>query len=210
VADSMMEFYMQPELNTGKNNGNDPHDCFKCTELGNNLHHAFTELSSLQVINELLFKELEGTTAKLQVTSGIVMSMKADETRKSWRLTKCKEYGSEGHGSTGENNNVKCTHTPYPPVHTNNRYDILLNFVDYTSSKKDVAFVIKKINKSVKMNQKTCHDTRKTQTRHQTKRRIREPEKVMKQYGQKPVNVQEDYTKSKKYFNYYKMLCFSF
>jgi hypothetical protein len=104
-------------------------------------------------------------------------------------MTKCKEPGS-----TGENDKVKCVHIQYLPIPINNRYDVSLHLRDYPSSKVDVAI---QENKLVKKNQKTCHDTRKTQTGHNTKHCTGEPGNVMNQYGQIPVNIQEDYTKPK-------------
>jgi hypothetical protein len=59
MAVSVSGCYMQSDLNVCNQDVNDPLTCFNCTELRNSLHSALTELSSLQVINKLLFKELE-------------------------------------------------------------------------------------------------------------------------------------------------------
>jgi hypothetical protein len=80
-----------------------------------------------------LFKVAEETTAKLEVMSDIAKDQKADETRNRWCMTTCKECGS-----TRENDKVNCVHTPYLPIPTDNRYDVLLNLRDYPSSKEDV------------------------------------------------------------------------
>jgi hypothetical protein len=74
---------------------NDPLTCFNCTELRNSLYSALTELSTLQVINKLLFKELEMATTKLEVMSGVVSNSKMDESRNSWCMPKRKECESE-------------------------------------------------------------------------------------------------------------------
>jgi hypothetical protein len=63
-------------------------------------------------------------------------------------MTKCKEYGS-----IEENSIEKCVHTPYIPIPTNNRCDVLLNLRDCPSSEEDV--VIQEIK-----NQKTRRNTR--------------------------------------------------
>jgi hypothetical protein len=110
MVGSVLEYYTRSELNMCNRDVNDPLACFNCAELRNSLHHALTELSSLQVINKLLFKELKMSTAKLEVMSGVVSDTKVDESRNSWCASKRKERKeceSEGYGSIGGNNKVK-------------------------------------------------------------------------------------------------------
>jgi hypothetical protein len=76
-------------------------------------------------MNKLLFEELEMTTIKLEVMSGVVSSTKVNESRNSSWMSKLKECESEGYGSIVGNNKVKCIHTPHLPIHTSNRFDVL-------------------------------------------------------------------------------------
>jgi hypothetical protein len=55
-------------------------------------------------MNKLLFEELEMTTTKLEVMSGVESSTKVDESRNT-------ERESEGYDSTGGNNEATHTHT---------------------------------------------------------------------------------------------------
>jgi hypothetical protein len=52
--------------------------------LGNKLQHALDEVSSLQLINKLLVKELEETTAKLEVMTGESVKLKSAKSQSSW------------------------------------------------------------------------------------------------------------------------------
>jgi hypothetical protein len=172
---------------------NDPLTCFNCAEFRNSLHRALTELSSLQVINKLLFKELEMNTAKLEVMSGVVSDTKVDESRNRWSASKRKECESEGYGSIGGNNKVKHIHTPYLHIPTNNRFDIL---PDRLLSDEDADFVMQSSN-SMKSNPKSRRYAKRPQTRHYTKHRNGEPGKVTNYCGHEPVNLQEDLTRPK-------------
>jgi hypothetical protein len=134
--------YMQSELNVCNRDVNDPLTCFNCTELRNSLHSALTELSSLQVINKLLLKELEMATTKFEVMSGVVSNSKMDESHNSWCMSERKECESEGYGSIRRNNKVERIHTPYLSIPTSNRFDVLTNLTDGLSSDEDAAFVM--------------------------------------------------------------------
>jgi hypothetical protein len=130
MADSVLKWYTRPKLNECRQDAYDPHECSKCLELGNNLQLALSELGSLQLINKLLFKEFEETTAKLEVISGVVVNVKSDESQNCWLTTECKRYRNNG-----KNNIAKCIYTPYFPIATNNRYDVLLNLTTYQAEK---------------------------------------------------------------------------
>jgi hypothetical protein len=85
------------ELNEHKQEIYDPQVCLKCLELGINLQDALSELSSLQLINKLLSKELKETTVKLEVMSGVSVKMnsedvKIDESQNSWMTAESKRH----------------------------------------------------------------------------------------------------------------------
>jgi hypothetical protein len=57
---------------------------FEIQEFGTNLQHALDEVSSLQIFNKLLVKELEETTTKLGVMTGETVKLKSEESQNSW------------------------------------------------------------------------------------------------------------------------------
>jgi hypothetical protein len=183
MADSVCKWYTRPELNEYRKDVFDPHECSKCLELGNNLQLALSELSSLQLINKLLFKELEETTAKLEVLCCVAVNVKSDQSQNSWLTTECKRYRNNG-----KNNIAKCIYTPHFPVATNNRYDVLLNLTDHPSGREDVASEMQGI-KSVNEKLKIRSDKKNAQTRNYIKHRIGAPNKVNNQYRYEPVNI---------------------
>jgi hypothetical protein len=69
MADSKRKWYALPVLNPNTQVIYNLYDCSKCLELENNLQHVLSELSSLQLINKLLLKELEETTIKFEAMS---------------------------------------------------------------------------------------------------------------------------------------------
>jgi hypothetical protein len=125
-----------------------------------------------------------------------VSNAKVDESRNSWCTSERKECESEGYGSIGGDIKVKRIHTPYLPIPTSNRFDVLMNLPDHLLSDEDTDFVIQS-SKSIKRNPKFRRDTERPQTRHYTKHRNREPGKVMNHRAQEPVIVQEDLTRPK-------------
>jgi hypothetical protein len=53
-TDSVLKWYSWSKFNECRQGVYEPHECSECLELGNNLQHALSELSSLQLINILL------------------------------------------------------------------------------------------------------------------------------------------------------------
>jgi hypothetical protein len=97
MADGVSVRYVRPELNKHKQEIYDPQKCLKCLELGINLQDALSELSSLQLINKLLSKELKEATAKLEVMSSVSVKMnsgnvKFDEPQNRWMTAECKRH----------------------------------------------------------------------------------------------------------------------
>jgi hypothetical protein len=95
MADSVSVWFTRFELNEHKQEVYEPHECPKCLELGNNPQDALSELSSLQLINKLLSKELKEATAKLEVMSGVAVNVnsvnvKMDESQSSCMTAECK------------------------------------------------------------------------------------------------------------------------
>jgi hypothetical protein len=84
----------------------------------------------LQLINELLFKEFEETTAKLEVISGAMVNMNSNEFQNIWRTT-----GSKRYRNIGRHSETKGGYMPDSPIVSNNKYDVLSNLMDYPSSK---------------------------------------------------------------------------
>jgi hypothetical protein len=105
-------------------------DCLTSQELGNKLQHALDEVSSLQLINILLVKELEETTAKLEVMTGDLVKLNSVESQNSWI-----SVGPKEHKNTGKSSEPKDIYTPYFQISTNNRYAALSNLMDYPPSK---------------------------------------------------------------------------
>jgi hypothetical protein len=136
MADSDLGCCALSKLNECRQDIHNPHDCLKCQEFGNKLQHALDEVSSLQLINKLLVKELEETTAKLEVTTGVSLNLKSAESQNSWI-----SVGPKKHKNTGRNSEAKDIYTPYFHITTNNRYDALSNLMDYPP-RKDVTSVL--------------------------------------------------------------------
>jgi hypothetical protein len=109
MADSDLGCCASSELNECRQDIYNPHDCLKCQELGNILQHALDEVSSLQLINKLLLKELEETTAKLEVMTGESVKLKSAESHSSWISLRPKK-----HKNTGRNSESKDLHTILP------------------------------------------------------------------------------------------------
>jgi hypothetical protein len=129
--------------------------CIGCSELELKLRVKMSqmELKSDNKIVELLRKEvkqmedivlagsnmadkLEETTTKFEVVSGGAVNGKSDRSQDGWRTMESKRYRN-----IGRNSELKRICTPYLPIITNNRYNALLNLMDY-SSNEDVTSVI--------------------------------------------------------------------
>jgi hypothetical protein len=105
-----------------------------------------------------LSKELKEATAKLEVMSGVAVNVnsvnvKMDESQSNWMTAECKR-----HRNIGNKIKPKRIYTPYCPVATNNRYDVLLNLMDYPSSREEVASEMQE-NITTKKKLKTHCDT---------------------------------------------------
>jgi hypothetical protein len=121
-----------------------------------------------------------------------LVNVKMDESQSSWMTDECKR-----HRNIGNRNKAKRIYTPNFPVATNNMYDVLLNLMDYPSSREEVASEMQE-NITTKKKLKTHCDTENAQPRHYIKHCVYEaPKKVNNQYRHKPVNAQEDNTKPK-------------
>jgi hypothetical protein len=84
----------------------------------------------LQLINKLLLKELEETTAKLEVMSSAMVNMNSNKFQNSWQT-----IGSKMYRNIGRHCETKGGYMPDSPIVSNNKYGILSNLMDYPSSK---------------------------------------------------------------------------
>jgi hypothetical protein len=75
------------------------------------------------------------------------------------------------HRGIGNKNKAKHTYTPYLPVATNNRYDVLLNLTDYPSSREETVSEMQE-NVTTKKKLKTRCNIENAQTRHYIKHRV--------------------------------------
>jgi hypothetical protein len=125
--------------------------------LGTKLQHALDEASSLQVINKLLVKELEETTAKLEVMTGESVKLKLAESQNSWVSVEPKK-----HKNTGRNSEPKDIYRSYFHITTDNRYDALSNLMDYPPSKVTSVMHGQRLTKKLKI----PHHTEIVQTKH--------------------------------------------
>jgi hypothetical protein len=113
------------------------YNCSMCLEFGNKLQHTLSELKSLQLVNKLLFKELEEISAKFEVMTAKTLNEKSDKSQNDWRDIEFKTYRN-----IRRNSELKGIDTPYFPLATNNRYDILSNLIDYATNE-DVSSSLK-------------------------------------------------------------------
>jgi hypothetical protein len=174
MADNDLDCCASFELNECRQDIYNPYDCLKCQKLGNKLQHALDEVSSLQLIKKLLVKELEQTTAKLEVMTGASVKLKSAESQNRWI-----SVGPKRHKNTARNSELKDIYTPYFHITTNNRYDALSNLMDYPPSK-DVTSVMhgQRLTKKLKV----PHHTEIVQTKHYTEYRSMAPKNGSKHH----------------------------
>jgi hypothetical protein len=106
------------------------YDCLKCQELSNKLQIAIDEVSSLQLINKLLIKDLEKATTKNEVKNRQSAKLKLPESQDGWISVGTRKKDK----LTGRDEELNVNYTPQFHTITNNRCDALSNQRDDVAS----------------------------------------------------------------------------